>query len=423
MKRVRNIVFSILCLVVLCSTGAALLAGTLGVDLSCVRARSDSGQMALEGRPSTTLSEVRAASAVDGSKQECFERYLSDRFPLHEDALLANAALQRGQIRVANVLAGYGAYPTFLGSDYVYWPEADAVLTLPWTDETVFVDNIDFVAANINALAATTDAEVHCYMVDIGGTTDANPLTDQISGRISLAEVSSDFDAALDVSLTTMACANAEEYRARYLKSDHHWSLAGAYEGYRVMAEGLGIEPVVADAPVTVAATRFVGCSARPGLDVRVADTAYDCAVINREAGLTVSSPDLVYTRFDGSPYDHDDRAEIRDGTADPLELYWDCYHLYCGKNDNYVIDNLADDSGRNLLIVQDSFGAALDEMLACSYDKVYVFDPSNAWSTIPSTLDVFLQAHVVDDIVFVGSARTYCAPVWGRFLAFVPES
>lgn len=74
----------------------------------------------LEGRNYTKLPNASIDAVMSGKFQNTFESYVADLIPMRDEALLANARMQRLSIVPMSVLAGYNYYPTFFGSSYCY---------------------------------------------------------------------------------------------------------------------------------------------------------------------------------------------------------------------------------------------------------------------------------------------------------------
>lgn len=217
-----------------CGTAAVflgLLALGTGASLLWPQRRfSETENRYLTGRPELSLEGV-----MDGSYGETYEKYLGDQFPLRDGFVGIKTAAER-----------------FLGRqdvNGVYFGK-DGYLLERFEREDIETEQLE---ENLDALAAflLTEGErlgtdrVKAMLVPsaawampeklplLAAPYDQQEVLRKLSARLGGAEVLVDAGAALRESGKD----------GLYYRTDHHWTVSGAYEGYRAWAEAMGIVP------------------------------------------------------------------------------------------------------------------------------------------------------------------------------------
>lgn len=393
--RIRNVAFCLVCLAVFCAAilyKAADLAGALPEQLD------NGSQSYLEGAALQPLPEASLAAFASGDLQDEIEDYLSGCWPARDEALLANAALQRAVIRAANIPWGFEAYHTFYGSSHCYIPAYDAVAPDMKYASSSRISSMSSAAAQYGDFASShPQYRVFFYLPDEMSITPSSPLASLQANAATWETYSEFFLSNLGESVTAVSAPeeSLSDYFATHFRTDHHWNMAGAYEGYCEIAEALGEEPLEASDPQESTVPMY-GSYARSGMLLpdepdHIMDYRYDFDFSNYS--VTVSSK-------------HGDsqlltRSELLDDTSEwqseKLSDRYGEYHPYIGCLTE--IDNNAQGNGKGLLIVGDSYARAIDRLLAAHYSRTYYFDPRDAGDM---TIDDLLSSYDVDDIVFV---------------------
>ena len=176
-----------------------------------------------------------------------------------------------------------------------------------------------------------------------------------------------------------------------YYKLDHHWTTFGAYIGYLSFCEAKGITPVPLE--------------------------EMESQVVTDEFCGTVYSKVNDYTK-------KGDSITIYRNPKDKLQVYYqdtntlthDLYNLeYTGQKDKYslFLDNLHSiveitnetaDSGRELMLIKDSYANSIVPFLVRHYKKVYVFD-TRYYKYGPSS---FIDEHTgITDVLILYNMNT----------------
>lgn len=374
--------------------------------------KNPSAASQLEGRTYEPRPSLSLASLADGSFQDSFEQYVSDRIPLRDQALMANAALQRQLISLAAAPFGYSVYPTYYGSQTVYDEDADMTAPLPERKGEAQEKAYEATAGALRSFAAGHPGlnMVFCE-ADRLEYSGANPSALLVSDAIDRPYVRENFLEKLpeNMQVVDLEVSGKDVFVTDYFRSDHHWNVNGAYKGYLKILDAL----LPNATPVTVYGTRswdnvpFFGSNSRVGLcevvehDV-ISDLEYD------------ESNFVVYVDGNEEPMEalrHRDAYDEGEVSADRYQnLYAEYFHTDFSLIE---IKNLDKPEGEDIVLVGDSFSNAMERFVAEHYRTTYVIDPRRH----PGTLGQFVDEHGVENVLFVMGGTTYVNPTVVDFI------
>ncbi len=366
----------------------------------------------LEGRTYEKRPSLSVAALEDGSFQDAFEQYVSDRIPSRDRMLMANASLQRALIATAALPFGYDVYPTFYGSGTVYDSKADMVAPLPERQSPKQEESYRAAAEALSAFAsAHPDLNMVFCEVDRLEFSGANPASGLISDPIDRPYMRSRFLSQLpsNLQVVDLEATDKEAFVTDYFRSDHHWNVGGAYKGYTKILDTLlpGATPVTVYGSDTWDNIPFFGSNARLGL----------CEVVEHDV-IT----DLAYDESDLSV-----RIDERDESIESLR-HRESYDAGAVSDDRYQnryaeyfhgdfgiieITNHDKPEGEDIVLIGDSFSNAMERFVAEHYRTTYVIDPRR----YPETLGDFVESHPVENVLFVLGGTTYVNPTVISFI------
>ncbi len=177
-----------------------------------------------------------------------------------------------------------------------------------------------------------------------------------------------------------------------YYRTDHHWTLKGAYEAYRVLGEKLGYEPVPLEDFRVTEYPGFMGTTlSGTGLPPFWSDTLV-CAEPDSPVKLTVADngEETVYDRLI-----FPENAKIKDG-----------YAVYLNGNHGKVIIERESAPEGTLVVFRDSFASCILPMLSQHFRRVIAVDArydsgnfSDALAMSDDTKDI-LYLYSLDSLV-----------------------
>ena len=178
------------------------------------------------------------------------------------------------------------------------------------------------------------------------------------------------------------AGTDAEE---TYYRTDHHWTLAGAWLAYKACCEADGLPVIPLEDFELSSFDGFYGTTrSRSGLPALRGDTL-ECAEPAGTVTMTVLD--------DGTVYDHlifPEQAETYDG-----------YAVYLNGNHGMIEIVNPDAPGGTLLIYKDSFANCLLPLLAADYSRIVAVDARYYAGTFSQAAEA---AGKVDKVLFVYS-------------------
>ncbi len=198
------------------------------------------------------------------------------------------------------------------------------------------------------------------------------------------------------------ALAEADGYL--YFKTDHHWTMDGAYCGYEAFMNSAGGEAVSKD-----------------GFERKEKNDFYGTLYLKARSQLNDPEPDtLVY-------YDVEEktdleivmRAEYEDGSA--LE-YGEGSGVFNDEKDDYLfffggdqplieITNNDIPDGKTIIVIKDSYANALVPWLVNSYGRVVMIDPRSFEGSLKEEIERYEADEVaVVNYVFTTTFTDYCA-------------
>ena len=186
-----------------------------------------------------------------------------------------------------------------------------------------------------------------------------------------------------------------------YFRTDHHWTMRGAYYGYLALCEAALMDSVDIDDYEMHEMTDFHGY---------LSDFVSDKSLI--------TNPDVLewYDIDKAGTISNSLRAYDKDGS-------WHTYHtpVFYNERNDYdfflgadhplaVYRNSAVKNGRTILVISDSFINALAPWLMKTYSRVVLINPRSYYSTLKAAADEFKPDDaLVLDYTFAATFADYC--------------
>lgn len=397
-KHLRSILFSAALLFFTC--GPIVLLATNYIDKSAIPPiLTNEKAVYLEGAGPTT--RVKDVANLDGFLSKDFQTIIDEKVgsfvPFKADAILCNAALQRSAIATSNLLFNWDCYPTFFSSDYIAVPSAGILLhKAAVRSESMDRATISFVEAVNHAQKDNPDVRFVYQSIDDTYSSAANPSQPLTSDALSeewSEDVLSKLDA--DIKVTRESIKDADELRTQWYSSEHHWTIDRAIRAYNNVAPLLGLSTYDC-LPLREVSHCWQGSSSRNGLCMDYPSTLWD----------TDADFSSLQVSIDGSSFSDLSKrgsrgATIKEADAGEGDLYafYNYYHWYYGTPKREIIyRNDAENNGKTLLFVQQSYGVPLEPYFALNYATTICIDPSNRSARM--TLNEYIDEYDVDDVV-----------------------
>lgn len=155
-----------------------------------------------------------------------------------------------------------------------------------------------------------------------------------------------------------------EDYKQYFYKTDHHWNYAGSYEGYLEIAEMLGVKNVLVPKGIYTNHDLYYGTSSRLVQNYEPEEEFWFYDFDFPEHDVYIGGVKSVYGHYD----DYKSGNYSKGKTTN-------YYHLVYGDDAGEVVFDYHQENKDNLLIISDSYGDPLKELLALHFNKTHSVD------------------------------------------------
>lgn len=410
----RNIVFSVLISVFLCSPLLLFGATTAGLSvpewLSAESARYLSGGL--------EFTNIRKSLSIEGFQSKELQSSIEDKIgnciPAKASAFLGGAAVQRAAISVSGSYLGFTSYPTYFGSPDVLDSSLDAMFQMPLRD----VDGSEAISVKTFAdkfakIAADFPDKMFVIIVaDNSNTSLANPAVSVSDNIFTTADATALFSNAVaelsNVLVIDVAQTKSEDYLGFYYSTDHHWNGWGAVDAYRHAVEAIfnGDEPSLSAALSPITDLQHLqrcdwlaenGSLSRNGL----------CLLNEKVNEPELPLADVEVEQGDTPPVATNDGVKLLK-EAGPIASY-DFYQTWYGLwHDSRLINTKATLPNSEALIICDSFGTAFRWVASTTYEKVETRYDIHDSRDEAGNLRETLQGSDCDTVFLVGRVASF---------------
>lgn len=404
LSRHRDVVF----IVVWATTLLAVLLGyahhAIFVQLLQHRHRTIS---LLEARTSVGFPLPSLKGFISGAFQRDVEAAANDQFPFRVPMLTACGGFERSYHHAILDLTGRRISPvTPAASDVLLLRSGDRLLDVPRLLDRRLGAAVRKRASFYNDLAAR-HANICFFVFPIPEVADSitwkdlypRAVTERLAGDTYCRMMASNLSPC--ISLRWIQPNPAPEISDGYYKTDHHWTMAGAYHGYLQVQSVLFNKSPEVGLPLrplkwfNVEGVRFRGSLARRAIFTALYDDLVDAEF--ELPAFTLQSGNETYDQRSA-------KAAYRSGHVPP-EMFYDHYAGYFGTIRPTLSYYSATGRRRNLLVIDDSMGIAIEPLLAAHYGTTRFVD--HRFLKPPAAqgfdLEELLQGERINDVVFLG--------------------
>lgn len=328
-----------------------------------------------ENRYMASFPKLSVKSLTDGSFMDDFETYLADQFPVRDACvtLKTNALRMLGQRRINGV---YIASDGYLIAQEETYDESKL-------DELVgavnsFADNVP--DATVNFMLVPNASMVYEEKLPYGIQSTEGEAIDTVSGSLS------DKVNFIDVR-DAMTLGKSKQL---YYRTDHHWTVAGAYLAFDEYAYQAGLDKDSYDYVNYCVSGEFQGTQASNSGVYSSNDVVNIYVPKDSEGTYVVRYVDdtrKTATLFDMDKLDGKDK-----------------YLVFMGGNYSRVDIETNADSGRRLMVIKDSYANCFIPMLTPYYDEIIVIDPRYYYNDIYQLISDML----INEVLFLYNVNTF---------------
>lgn len=338
--------------------------GTLLFFLAAEIFCSDVSMSEIENRVLAEVPQPSLYGVVVGQDQNDFEDYLKDQFPLRNQFMGIRSTILR-VVRKQEINGAYIGKKGFLfekitDDDYKQSrvdKNVDAVKSLYEFYEQM-VDR-----GHLSVMILPTSAYVYDkYMPRNSNMFNQKRLIDDIGMALDGYNV---------VDVADVLKNAADDRDDIYYKTDHHWTMTGAFEAYKCYRQSIGMPEVLDDSYFVDEMTdSFRGSLYCKILGVSPFDSIYQ--YVSKECDPVY---EVVADGYELSSLYDESKLEIQDkyqyfmgGNYGEARIINNTFSPELDENDNPV--------EKNLLIIKDSFANCFIPFVAADYANTYVLDP-----------------------------------------------
>ncbi len=288
-------------------------------------------------------------------------------------------------------------------------------------------DNMLDTAELVNALVEK-DRSVNWYF-SFATNLEATALGQKILPEESTLYIYEDFLANLDssVSVNSVLVNSFTDYYDKFYITDHHWNHHGSEEAYlgfvKMLIENYpDVKPLDATEICEFDGVRFYGSLALALANYKYSDTF---GYYNRdlpEHSVVIDNAIKYGSRVDIPQ----NLATYRRGEYSTKRGYnhYTSFYRVCEK-----ITYPENNTGRNLLIIGDSYSLPLLELVASHFDNTYIRYEDRSWSSMPPDLfyEEFIEERGITDVLVIEEMARCVMEGYGtslpsRFIAIYPD-
>ena len=333
------------------------------------RAFSENENRMLEQAPELTVSSLTSGKFMDK-----FESFISDQFFLRDNWIYAKLKTDRflGKQKSNNVYLGKNGYLF----------EDTAVPVSEYVDRNIEAIN-SFVEAHPRIKTVMTivpnATEIYKKYIPTGAPVriqrnDILNTKGKLNENIKFVEL-----------LSTLASHKSEQL---FYKSDHHWTSLGARYAFEDIANAMGIRLTSTFKPMVVA-DNFSGTMAAGSGDFGVTD----------KVEIYVADPEVEYYveySGDASKYSSIYNLEALNNKNK--------YEVFFGGNYPKITITTLNYSGRNLLVLKDSYANCFIQFLLPYFDKIVIVDPRY----YSDDLEADISSERITDLLILYNENTF---------------
>ena len=319
------------------------------------------------------ISPDRDFSLKSGEFMKDFEQYVIDQFPLRDGWIQLKAWCER----LVGKQENNGVY---LGTD------DGQTLFAQYTKPSA--EDLAKRVGYVNQLGANVEVPVYFALIPDKSYVWADRLPD----RAPLVDDGSTIQESMDLTgedVTDIDLRDAFSGDNVFYRTDHHWSLFGAFQGYGALTQAMGVETVTPE-----------------GEPTRVSDSFYGTTYSSSGAGWV--KPDEIYTWVSEEGITV---TAYPKGQPEPGVLYdksylekKDKYSMFLGGNKPLAVLENPQAQGGKLLVIRDSYSDALAPFLAQSWQEVHLFDVRYNLNSVQQ----YVEENHIDQVLVLFSASNF---------------
>jgi len=206
-----------------------------------------------------------------------------------------------------------------------------------------------------------------------------------------------------DIKFDYLKIIDFTTYKKYFFKTDHHWTIQGAYKGYLDLAKMLGInqKDLVPPKFYKINGVHFKGSNARVCAYDKIYDELYDIEFDDNEYDVRVNGKKVKKSEFT--------KAKDYENGKYEKEEFFNHYSSYFRDDTGEVVYTFEKNKDEgNLLLIADSFSNCMEKLIASHFYKTYVVDLRYYEEDNGEKFNLYkyVEKNKIDNVVFICSAN-----------------
>ncbi len=329
-----------------------------------------------ENRRLASFPKLTWDSLTSGAFMKDTETYLSDQFPLRDAAvsLKTTALRMTGQRKINGVYIAKDGYLIAEEAEYDS-SRLDALVTSvnSFADS---ISNVSKVSMMLVPNSVTIYEDKLPYKADSGQQGTITHVKNELSENVNFID-------------TYDTLAEHKNIGVFY-KTDHHWTTRGAYYAFLQYAQAEGIDTAAVNYDFYNVTGDFQGTQSSNSGVYSSRDYIEICVPHNSEGSYVVNYVENTVksaTLFDMEKLEEKDK-----------------YQVFLGGNYSQVDISTNAGTGRNLMLIKDSYANCMIPMLTPFYDKIVVIDPRYFYDDINEVMSI----NKINEVLFLYNVDSF---------------
>lgn len=331
-----------------------------------------------ENRSLEQFPKLNFTTLTNGKFETRFDRYVADQFPARNAwvGLKSTADILGGKTENNNIFLakdGYLIQNMTMPDDEAYQEKIDTIKKFKEAHP-------DLAFSALVAPTALSVLEDHLPANAVHG--DEEALFERVKTDISETGIK-----FIDVRDELKAAKEEEQI---YYRTDHHWTSAGAYEAYKVLAKDLGLKGKDTKYEAKLVSDTFKG-------------------TLNASSAFRTSETDplYVYLPKEEKPYSvfyvFEGRRTATFYEVENLNVR-DHYTIFFNGNHPEIKIETGAEEEKSLLVIKDSYANCFVPFLAPDYKKIVMVDPRY----FTDDIDALISTEQINEVLYLYNISTF---------------